>query len=175
MFWKRLWKIPMSQRWRMFCWKLAQNVLPTKENLIKRKITQSSSCAICRNNDFQENLEWLESRIKHLVIPRLEVSTWLKNFFNYLTEERSSPNPGWALLIVILRAIWTHRNNVIFRKAVVNPYGIMEVAKVEMDRWYNVFGSKGQEDRMQEIEEGRGPSQIREAHNLAVQARREPG
>ncbi|KAL2944426.1 hypothetical protein RDABS01_032773 [Bienertia sinuspersici] len=135
-FWKRLWKTPMSQRWRMFCWKLAHNALPTKENLSKRKITQNSSCVICGN---------VESASHLFLYCEVSKRIW------------SSSSLGWALLIANLWAIWTHRNNVIFREAAVNPYGVMEVAKVEMERWYNGFGSKGSEDRMQGIEEGRGP------------------
>ncbi|KAL2903953.1 hypothetical protein RDABS01_002663 [Bienertia sinuspersici] len=174
-FWKRLWKTPMSQRWRMFCWKLAHNALPTKENLSKRKITQNSSCVICGNVESASHLFlycevskriWSGSSLGLNIpeSPRLEISTWFKNFFNYLTEEGSNPNPGWALLIANLWAIWTHRNNVIFREAAVNPYGVMEVAKVEMERWYYGFGSKGPEDRMQGIEEGRGPCTIHWEH-----------
>ncbi|KAL2896564.1 hypothetical protein RDABS01_038348 [Bienertia sinuspersici] len=55
-FWKRLWKMPMSQRWRNFCWKLAHNILPTKDNLLKRKY-------------FEENLELLELGNSHLGHP----------------------------------------------------------------------------------------------------------
>ncbi|KAL2927509.1 Hydroxycarboxylic acid receptor 3 [Bienertia sinuspersici] len=134
--------------------------LPTKEKLSKRKITQNSSCAICGKVESASHLFlycevskriWSGSSLGLNIpeSPRLEISTWFKNFFNYLTEEGSNPNPGWALLIANLWAIWTHRNNVIFRKAAVNPYGVMEVAKVEMERWYYGFGSKGPEDRMQ--------------------------
>ncbi|KAL2894644.1 hypothetical protein RDABS01_010553 [Bienertia sinuspersici] len=50
-FLKRLWKMPMSQRWRTFCWKLAHDILPTKENLKKRKLLMNSSCVLCGENE----------------------------------------------------------------------------------------------------------------------------
>ncbi|KAL2901710.1 hypothetical protein RDABS01_026792 [Bienertia sinuspersici] len=78
-FWKRLWKVPMSQRWRTFCWKLAHDILPTKENLKKRKLLM----------DKFSKRTWKCSTLGINILdnPRLEASTWFKNFF--LREEES--------------------------------------------------------------------------------------
>ncbi|KAL2903385.1 hypothetical protein RDABS01_002095 [Bienertia sinuspersici] len=137
----------MSQRWRMFCWKLGHDILPTKKNLMKRKITQSNTCVICREDESASHLFlycevsrriWSCSSlgIKVSESPRIEVSKWFKNLFIYLTDERRSSNTTWALL------------------AAVNPYGIINVANTELDRWQSGFGSKGQEDRLQKVGKG---------------------
>ncbi|KAL2925976.1 hypothetical protein RDABS01_020076 [Bienertia sinuspersici] len=88
--------------------------------------------------------------INILDTPRLEASTWFKNFIMYLTDDESSASPGGALLIATLWSIWIHRNNIIFRNASPNPSEIIEVANAELDRWYRGFGSENEEDRTQE-------------------------
>ncbi|KAL2925278.1 Prostacyclin synthase [Bienertia sinuspersici] len=154
--------MPMSQRWRNFYWKLAHNIFPTKENLMKRKIAQNSSCVLYGEKESASHLFlhcevskriWSCSSLGIIIsdAPQLEVSTWLKNFFIYLTDKGNSSNPGWALLIATLWAVWIHRNNIIFRKASTNPRGIIEMANVEVRRWYEGFGCRERKDRTYEV------------------------
>ncbi|KAL2934311.1 Isopentenyl-diphosphate Delta-isomerase [Bienertia sinuspersici] len=160
--------MPMSQRWRTFYWKLAHNILPTKENLMKRKITQNSSCVLCGENESASHL-FLYCEVSKRVwscsslginisdTPRLEVSTWFKNFFMYLTNEGSSSSSGGALLITTLLAIWIHRKNIIFTKVSGNPRGIIEVGNAELDRRYEGLGGAEKEDITQETGNQKGP------------------
>nr|POE73951.1 putative ribonuclease h protein [Quercus suber] len=46
-FWKCIWKLNVPGKIKHFLWRACSNSLPTKENLLKRKILQESSCPRC--------------------------------------------------------------------------------------------------------------------------------
>ncbi|XP_050255150.1 uncharacterized protein LOC126701050 [Quercus robur] len=48
-FWSSIWKIKVPRKIKHFIWKACSNSLPTKENLLKRKIVQDSVCQRCSN------------------------------------------------------------------------------------------------------------------------------
>lgn len=48
-FWSSIWKIKVPGKIKHFIWKVCSNSLPTKENLMKRKILQDSMCQRCSN------------------------------------------------------------------------------------------------------------------------------
>nr|POE48158.1 putative ribonuclease h protein [Quercus suber] len=48
-FWSSIWKIKVPRKIKHFLWKACANLLPTKENLMKRRILQDSVCQRCLN------------------------------------------------------------------------------------------------------------------------------
>lgn len=46
--WKRIWKIKGQKMVKTFIWQACSNILPTKENLFKRKVTTDSLYPICQ-------------------------------------------------------------------------------------------------------------------------------
>ena len=47
-FWKQLWKADVPGKIKHFTWKACSNALPTKENLMQRKIIVDSICQQCK-------------------------------------------------------------------------------------------------------------------------------
>ena len=47
-FWKRLWALPLPHKTRHVAWRACRNILPTKVNLLKRKVVQDNLCDGCR-------------------------------------------------------------------------------------------------------------------------------
>jgi hypothetical protein len=48
-FWKSLWKLNLNDRLRLFLWKIAWNILPTKERLSQIHITtDENACPLCK-------------------------------------------------------------------------------------------------------------------------------
>ena len=45
--WRKLWKLNVPPKVRMFLWRACANVLPTKENLNRRRIQVDPQCEIC--------------------------------------------------------------------------------------------------------------------------------
>ena len=46
-FWKSIWRIKVPGKIKHFIWKACSNSLPTKENLLRRKVLQDSVCHLC--------------------------------------------------------------------------------------------------------------------------------
>ncbi|XP_041016197.1 uncharacterized protein LOC121258719 [Juglans microcarpa x Juglans regia] len=45
--WRNIWDLEVPGVVKLFLWKAANNLLPTKKNLFKRKVVQDPSCPIC--------------------------------------------------------------------------------------------------------------------------------
>lgn len=45
--WRNIWDLIVPSVTKMFLGKDANNLLPTKENLFKRKVVKESSCLVC--------------------------------------------------------------------------------------------------------------------------------
>ena len=46
-FWRRLWSLPVPVVEKNFLWRACQNILPTRDNLHKRRIILDSLCPVC--------------------------------------------------------------------------------------------------------------------------------
>ena len=47
-FWKQIWSLPLPHKIRHFAWRVCRNILPTKVNLMRRKVVQDDICDECR-------------------------------------------------------------------------------------------------------------------------------
>ena len=47
LIWTMLWKFWLPNKIKLFGWRACHNILPTKENLVWRRITQDSVCELC--------------------------------------------------------------------------------------------------------------------------------
>ncbi|KAL0001542.1 hypothetical protein SO802_015323 [Lithocarpus litseifolius] len=45
-FWRRLWRLNVSPKVRMFLWRACSNILPTRENLNKRRVQVDPMCEV---------------------------------------------------------------------------------------------------------------------------------
>ncbi|KAL2938021.1 hypothetical protein RDABS01_021470 [Bienertia sinuspersici] len=149
-FWRLFHKAPMSQRWRWFCWKLVHNALPTRHNLWKRKICSTSSCVFCGNMETSSHLlihcEFSKRIWKACNLginieanEQIGVSSWFRNMFCYLFKNRTDQTQSWVSLVATIWAIWLHRNDVIFKQRVINPWNVLRIAREEEIRWNKVF------------------------------------
>ncbi|KAI8012959.1 hypothetical protein LOK49_LG05G03122 [Camellia lanceoleosa] len=58
-FWKVIWSIPVPPKIRNFWWRVCCNKLASKENLFRRRCSDSQQCPIC--NASRESIEHLRS------------------------------------------------------------------------------------------------------------------
>ena len=45
--WAAIWKLRISNKIKVFCWRACNEILPTKMNLTNRKVTDDAACPIC--------------------------------------------------------------------------------------------------------------------------------
>ncbi|KAL2944643.1 hypothetical protein RDABS01_032990 [Bienertia sinuspersici] len=146
----------MSQRWRTFCWKLAHDALPTRDNLVKRKIKTNPTCVFCGNKESLDHLFldceitkriWSSSPLglKISACPSPSTPSWFKNMFIYLHKISDNHKQLWPILVATMWAIWIHKNNIIFRKekgfresigiVAINPQNLTNERKLTSWSW----------------------------------------
>lgn len=46
--WVKLWRLHVLNKIKIFGWRVCQDILPTKENLFRHKITEDGGCETCK-------------------------------------------------------------------------------------------------------------------------------
>ena len=78
-FWKGIWTLKVLKKIKHFMWKVCYNALPTKMNLVRRKILEIDRCQLCDvlpestyKVEFNQPFCWFYSVPNLLVIQHLE-------------------------------------------------------------------------------------------------------
>ncbi len=57
--WKIIWKLKVPRVIHLFLWRACNNILPTKENLLRRKIVSDPTCPLCgRETETSGHVLW---------------------------------------------------------------------------------------------------------------------
>lgn len=48
--WGRIWKLRIPNKIKVFAWRVGLNILPTWDNLYRRKIMDDNTCELCRSD-----------------------------------------------------------------------------------------------------------------------------
>ncbi|CAL1394093.1 unnamed protein product [Linum trigynum] len=142
MNWKRLWKLIIPPKVKIFLWKLAHNILPTGKNLESRKRDASPNCPFCGLEETQNHIfrecDWAV---------RIWKPTPLRNFF----ELDGTLSPGsWLCEImemvdddtlgqlgVLLWFMWFERNNQCFNNHKAEEWEIAGKAYAYWEEYQN--------------------------------------
>ena len=49
--WSRIWKARVPNKIRIFSWRACHNILPMKDNLVKRRVLEDARCCFCHKAD----------------------------------------------------------------------------------------------------------------------------
>ncbi|XP_042942932.1 uncharacterized protein LOC122277120 [Carya illinoinensis] len=119
---------------KFFIWKAISNLLPTKENLYNKKISENPLCPVFNNID-EAVLHglWECLAVRDVWGERdTPVSKWGKSFDNFVdlwTEFSCKLDAGGLDLVsVICYKIWLRRNDLIFRNLFSGPKQIIKAA-----------------------------------------------
>ena len=141
--WSALWKLKIHDRLKMFIWRIASGILPTKQNLVQRLGFRDYKCPLCQTED--ESLKHLffkcslsraiwfgaceairsnlispstcQDFIKFICDPPLPTSTPLKG-------NMSSINTS-IMFTLTLDCIWSVRNKVCFENSRIDILAIV--------------------------------------------------
>jgi len=93
--WKKLWKLPVPHKVRIFAWKLIQGGLATKCNKQKRRLAQEATCDLCGKEDESEH---------HAVVScdhAVALREAMREFWALPAENMLTFNgPEWLLLLM---------------------------------------------------------------------------
>lgn len=98
--WRRIWNLKMSGKVKKFFWRSTMNVLPTTNNLIRRRVEVLPTCSICNASietvssvlvdcNFSRSY-WISSTVGYVGHCSLFL-LWLENLFGYCKKKDCKP------------------------------------------------------------------------------------
>jgi hypothetical protein len=117
MIWRSIWSLKAPPMARQFCWKVCNNLLPTKANLAVKKVIPTLDCPIClREPETMVHCLWScpsivavwqesSKRPQKLALLARDGNELLSQFFEKLTDEEV------VEAIMVARMIWLRRNS----------------------------------------------------------------
>nr|POE83460.1 putative ribonuclease h protein [Quercus suber] len=133
LFWKRIWKLHIPNKIKMFLWRVCSNALPTMANLKKRKILEDANCKACHVAE-ENTLHaiWDCEKLHHIWFPCFSwVRTEVPQFQDvqeliYLVGQRRD---SLELFVVVAWFIWSHRNKLRLNEKGLATDRILQAAK----------------------------------------------
>jgi hypothetical protein len=115
--WKKLWKLDVQPRVRVFWWRVLKGILPDYATLARRHVIELSTCPVCKATSeslFHALVECSHAQLfwsvakdsLDLRLPRLHPATWAED----ILTEGSFSNLDREMTISIMASIWDSRN-----------------------------------------------------------------
>ncbi|XP_042958006.1 uncharacterized protein LOC122293492 [Carya illinoinensis] len=146
--WNKIWELKVPGVTKLFIWRAANNLLPTKENLYKRKVIEEKSCLMC---------EVEEETIMHVLweCPAANnlwgndescVKKWARSESNFMSlweklMDRLHKNQ-LEEMTVLLRKVWLRRNDWIFEKRMACPKNSFSATKAALHEFRDSQGKR---------------------------------
>jgi hypothetical protein len=130
---KKLWKLAVIPKVRVFWWRVLRGILPDYGTLSRRHVKDDSTCGICRASE--ETLQHALTEYSHaklfwsaakellqIKLPRLHPRTWAVD----ILCEQAILEKDRAMMITLMYSIWNSRNNVTHGEKVYDPWKSLE-------------------------------------------------
>ena len=117
--WSRLWKASIPNKIKIFSWRACLDILPTQDNLIRRRVLESAWCCFCQQEtESVLHVLWSCGAAQDVWVGslgRLQKSSTAQNDFLQLITGLMAKlsSEEWNLFWVICWQIWHQRNMVI--------------------------------------------------------------
>ncbi|KAJ0087890.1 hypothetical protein Patl1_32318 [Pistacia atlantica] len=146
--WKKLWKLPITNAEKLFLWKACQDILPTKCNLVKKRVIEDPFCSFCcseeedvlhalwgcaATKDIWSSYSLTFQKMNDNFIDFRE----LVMFFLSELEEKHLVEFG-----VVVSKIWQRRNELTFKQHLSTPSQIIHHATQELDMLNSLHQSR---------------------------------
>ena len=147
MVWKKLWKLNIPPKVRMFTWRACSNILPTKVNLAPKKIQVDPKCTTCTQQDETIcHVLWqcsLARNIRALVRGKIQKSCSSEENFFDLTAQMMDRLSKWELeqWLMICWSLWNARNQAQFDKMHSHPIAIVQSATSLLEEYQRLASS----------------------------------
>ncbi|KAK6139702.1 hypothetical protein DH2020_026556 [Rehmannia glutinosa] len=127
-----IWSPKVPEKIKITVWRLATNSLPTRQNLVRKKIITDIFCPLCEQGaesavhrviecDFARQC-WALSNIPFSTWQHVdgEVESWLRTFQQNLDHNQ------WRLAMIIIWSMWQQRNIKNIGETCSNPYEVIQ-------------------------------------------------
>jgi ribonuclease HI len=157
--WKALWAIEGPKAAKSFLWKACSEILPTKDKLFKKNITQDPLCPICcREIETTCHILWSCPSAQDVwgecSLRIQKCHSYAPNFMSVMgiLIERCSAEEI-QLAVLVARQIWNRRNSMVFSRKFTSPKVLVRTATDQL----GAFMSANQHVRAQSSGNRREP------------------
>jgi hypothetical protein len=125
--WKTLWALTVLNAMKIFSWRVCHGVLPTRDNLRRRKVLEDPSCPCClREKETLIHAIWYCPAAQDVWgchLSHFQKCSWEVHSFRELFEcsIHSFDKDKVELLVSVTRAIWFRRNTMLFEGHFTHP------------------------------------------------------
>ncbi|KAJ0096619.1 hypothetical protein Patl1_27305 [Pistacia atlantica] len=146
--WKKLWKLPITNAEKLFLWKACQDILPTKCNLVKKRVIEEPFCTSCclEEEDVLHAL-WGCVAAKDIWSSCSRIFQKMNNNFTDFRELvmvllSKLEEKYLAEFGVVVSKIWQRRNEFTFKHYFSTPSQLIHHATQELDILNSLIQSK---------------------------------
>jgi ribonuclease HI len=143
-FWTWLWNLKAPGTLKNFVWRVAHDLLPTREVLFRRHVTDNPFCPICsREPESLFNILWQCSSsmaVWQEGCRRVQKLSWEETDGRGFLQQLRARLNGEELLetLILARLIWLRRNSLIFNRSFSDPASIISHARDIMSTFTEV-------------------------------------
>jgi hypothetical protein len=142
--WSRVWSLHIPPKVKNFIWRACLNILPTKINLKKKKITTDGFCPICESKAKSiahalwecpaANDVWLSSKLRVQKVPKYQGDfiTLVLSLFDKVGEK------DCELVSMIMWYIWFNRNRAAHENKMWDPKLVVAKAESHLEEFIKV-------------------------------------
>ncbi|XP_074266551.1 uncharacterized protein LOC141589826 [Silene latifolia] len=156
-FCKKLWHLPIQNKWKVFLWKVFSHTLPCGEEFRRRDFPGDHCCLSCQaQTPLLETLSHLfrdcstatriwaccPLGIRSYVGNNVSIQQWIINWIQLLQKTTDSLS-SLSLFISTLWHIWCLRNKVLFQNEPIDYQGLFQVIMVDATNNEQVESKKG--------------------------------
>ncbi|XVF16185.1 hypothetical protein REPUB_Repub10bG0010000 [Reevesia pubescens] len=142
--WKAIWSLPVPNKVKIFGWRACQNIIPTMENLHKRKVSTYSYCMICNTKT--------ETILHALRDCHFASEVWMffhgnkgqrwcsplsfKEWFTGILDD--TDQASWGSYLMIMWCLWDSRNELVHKGKQKRPSEVTRTAITMLDEFIRV-------------------------------------
>ena len=147
-WWKMIWAMNVPPKVKSFMWRACSNILPTRENLRRRKVQVDPRCELCcQHAETCAHLLWecpFARNVWAMVRGRVQkCSNEVQDFFHLFRMLGTKlPKEEMEIWATLSWAIWNARNKVYFEKTQAHPKAIMDGALATLETYKNLSATQ---------------------------------
>jgi hypothetical protein len=142
--WKLIWRLRIPNTTKTFLWKACSNILPTKQNLEKRRVVDNDGCNLC-NGETESVVHALwtcpaAQDVWGICDMRIQKSQSLGRDFQSVFADlaKRCSMEEIEMCAVTARAIWTRRNAVVHGEAFEHPNILLRKARESLRQFQSM-------------------------------------